>query len=145
MREYPIVTHDPIDPEALIALVSDRMYGAVAIFFGLVRSPNKRQAVLHIDYEGYDAMIETQMRAIVEELRTHFEIGRVAIAHRLGRLRPGEVSVAIAISSRHRKEALAACQEGIDRIKERLPIWKYEVTEEGAGWVPGISVASESF
>ena len=53
------------------------------------------------------------------------------------------MSVAIAISSRHRKEALAACQEGIDRIKERLPIWKYEVTEEGAGWVPGISVASE--
>ena len=144
MRDHAIVTRDPLDSAALVDLVSDGRFGAVATFLGVVRTPNKGKEVLHIDYEGYDAMMESQMRAIAEELRESYGIGGVAIAHRLGRLRPGEASVAVVVSGRHRKETLAACQAGIDRVKERLPVWKYEVTDEGADWVSGTDAAGET-
>lgn len=50
--------------------------------------------------------------------------------HRLGSCPVGEASVAIAVSSPHRKEALEAAHYAIDAIKANVPIWK-KVTD---GW-----------
>jgi molybdopterin synthase catalytic subunit len=144
MLDHAIVTRDPIDPEALVSLIADTTFGAIATFLGLVRSPNKGKVIVHIDYEGYDAMMQTEIQAIAAELREDFGIGRVVISHRLGRLWPGETSVAVLVSGRHRKETLAACTSGIEKVKERLPVWKHEATTEGANWVPGTDVAGRT-
>lgn len=111
---------------------------------GTVRSPNAGQPVSHIDYEGYEAMILTQMKRAAAELRGRFALGHLVFAHRLGRLTPGEASIAIVISSEHRRAALEATHAAIDRLKELLPIWKREVTEAGAQWVAGSSAAAET-
>jgi molybdopterin synthase catalytic subunit len=57
------------------------------------------------------------------------------MVHRIGRLRIGEASIAIAISSPHRREALEACAYAIERVKEIVPIWKKEVWADGAEWI----------
>ncbi|MBY0433191.1 MAG: molybdenum cofactor biosynthesis protein MoaE, partial [Cyclobacteriaceae bacterium] len=58
-----------------------------------------------------------------------------AVSHRIGTLRPGEVAVAVAVSTKHRKESFEACQYIIDRLKEKVPIFKKEVFEDGEEWV----------
>lgn len=136
------VAHAPLDLAHLAALAEDPACGAVALFVGTVRSPNRGLRVLHIDYQGYEAMIAPQMAVVAVELRRRFDLRRLVIAHRLGRLEPGEASIVIAASSPHRGDALQAVAAAIDLCKERLPVWKYEVTEAGGDWVPGSSEAA---
>jgi MoaE-MoaD fusion protein len=136
-----IVTTAPLDVAAYLSWVSDPACGATALFTGTVRSPNAGEAVAHIDYEGYEAMLETQMRSLAAELRAEYDLGPLVVAHRLGRLAPGEASICVVVASAHRRDALAACQRGIDRAKELLPVWKREVTGAGARWVAGSSAA----
>ena len=63
------------------------------------------------------------------------ELVAVAIHHRIGVVEIGETSVAIAVSAAHRHEALAACREAIDELKERVPLWKKEIYEGGEEWI----------
>lgn len=143
MNNSFIVTHNKLEPLEYIEAVTADAFGAVATFFGTVRSPNLGEVVKFIEYEGYDGMIKTQMAVLASELRAEFDLGHIVLAHRLGKLGPSEASIAIVISSKHRKDALAACERGINRAKELLPVWKYEVNEQGSNWVEGSSVASE--
>lgn len=137
-----LVTNDALDLGELSRRVSAPAYGASAFFLGTVRSPNAGSEVRYIDYEGYESMMRRQLARVAAEARARFALGRVALAHRLGRLGPGEASIAIAVSSQHRQDALLACQFCIERCKELLPVWKYEVTQEGR-WVTGSSAATE--
>lgn len=141
--EHFFVTTDVLPLSEYVALATDDAFGAVASFVGTVRSPNFGEQVLFIDYEGYDAMIVKQMQVVANELRAQFELGHIVLAHRLGRCYPSEASIAIVISSVHRKEALAACEVAINRAKELLPVWKHEATPQGERWVEGSSVASQ--
>ena len=142
-QDHLIVTRDVLELGDYVRFVSAPQFGAVASFVGTVRSPNAGETVLYIDYEGYEAMLQVQLRVLAQELRAHLDLGRLVVAHRLGRLAPGEASIAIVASSQHRKDALQACRTGIDRAKDLLPVWKREVTGEGATWVAGSVAASE--
>lgn len=140
--DHFVVGEEPIDLTELVAFVTAPQFGAIVSFVGTVRSPNKGSAVAYIDYEGYRAMIVTQMREVVSELRRDADLGRIALAHRLGRLAPGEGSIAVVVSGRHRRETFEACRLGIDLCKERLPVWKYEVGDDGGEWIPGSSAVA---
>lgn len=138
------VTEAPLDLARYTQLVSAPEFGACSSFLGTVRSPNFGEVVEHIDYQGYEKMLRAQMAVVTDELREHFGIGNIVIAHRLGKLLPGDASIAIVISSKHRQDALLATQACIDRCKELLPVWKYEVTQAGAHWVKGNVKAVET-
>ena len=140
-QTYTIVTHKALELQSYIERVTEARYGAVATFLGTVRSPNLDKEVKYIDYEGYESMIVTQMEIVAQSLRAELDLGHFLIAHRLGRCLPGEGSIALVASSKHRKEALLACRRGIDYAKDLLPIWKYEVTLDGATWVEGSTAA----
>jgi molybdopterin synthase catalytic subunit len=75
------------------------------------------------------------MVALCEELEAEHAGVRLAIEHRVGRLEVGELAVVIAAAAPHRAEAFTACQAMIDRLKERAPIWKKEVADDGATWI----------
>ena len=130
-----LLTHDPIDTQAVVAAASDDEAGAVAVFLGTVRRHSRGRTVLHLDYEGYDGMAEQCMAEIAGELAARRGLTRVAMTHRLGRVEIGEPSVVIAVSSPHRADALAACQEAIDALKVRAPLWKKESYEGGEEWI----------
>ncbi len=138
------VSTAPLEPTHYLALVTAPEYGAVASFLGTVRSPNLGENVLYIDYQGYESMVYTQMKVVAESLRRDLELGHLVLAHRLGKMYPGEASIAVVASSKHRKEALLACQQGLELCKERLPVWKYEATDGGQQWVKGVAVAGKT-
>ncbi len=129
------ITHDPLDPDAITARVKRDSNGAVVTFLGTTRSHNVGRKVLYLAYEAYRPMADAKLGEIVDEIRRRWPVEDVAIAHRLGRLEIGETSLVAAVASPHRKEAFAACQYIIDRIKQIVPIWKKEFFEGGEVWV----------
>jgi molybdopterin synthase catalytic subunit len=125
---------EPIELAGLVAHVAGPPWGAVATFSGTVRDTFQGRRVLHLEYEAYESMALKVLREIGAGLRARFELGRIAIVHRTGRLGVGETSVAIAVSAPHRRAALDACREAIERVKAELPVWKKEFFEGGAVW-----------
>ncbi len=125
----------PIDLGAVVAEVADTRAGAIATFQGTVRLQSRGRDVIALEYEAYSEMAEKVMAEIAVEVKARYELCEVAITHRLGRLEIGEVSVAIAVSAPHRQDALAACKDVIDALKERVPLWKKELYEGGEEWI----------
>lgn len=129
------ITDTPLDPETLRAAIADPASGAVATFVGVARNSFAGKEVLYLEYEAYPPMAERQMREIGMEIAERWPaVTGVAIAHRVGRVEVGEASVVLAISAPHRGEALAACAQGIERLKATLPVWKKEVFADGSEW-----------
>ena len=125
----------PLDLGAVIAEVEDERAGAIATFQGTVRRQSRGRTVVALEYEAYAGMAEKVMAEIADGVKKRYELGEVAIAHRTGRCEVGEVSVAIAVSAPHRQDALSACRDVIDQLKERVPLWKKELYEGGEEWI----------
>jgi molybdopterin synthase catalytic subunit len=130
------ITREPLSLEALVAAVRADVCGAVVTFVGVVRElSDDDRAVDGLSYEAYPAMALPEMRAIGDEAQLRWPGARVAIAHRVGALRIGEASVAIAVAAPHRAAAFDACEYAIDELKRRVPIWKKEHYVDGdARW-----------
>jgi molybdopterin synthase catalytic subunit len=129
------LSEEPLRLDDVVAEVADPDAGAVATFVGTTRRTSRGRSVLHLEYEGYAGMAEEVMAQLAEELRARYDVRAVAIHHRLGRVDIGEPSVVIAVSAPHRGDALAACRDAIDRLKEIVPLWKKEVYEGGEEWI----------
>ena len=129
------ITDEPLDPEAITAKVRRGSNGAVVTFLGTTRDFTAGRTVLYLEYEAYRPMADDKLAEIVDEIRERWSIEDVAIAHRLGRLEIGEISLIVAVASPHREAAFAACQYSVDRIKQMVPIWKKEFFEGGEVWV----------
>jgi MoaE-MoaD fusion protein len=125
----------PLDLAAVVAEVEDERAGAIATFQGTVRRQSRGREVIALEYEAYAGMAEKVMAEIAEAVKARYELCEVAIAHRVGRCEVGEVSVAIAVSAPHRQDALSACRDVIDELKERVPLWKMELYEGGEEWI----------
>jgi MoaE-MoaD fusion protein len=129
------VTQQPLSLDVVVDEVSDESAGAIASFVGTVRRESRGRTVLHLEYEAYAEMAEDVMAQIAASLAQRYDLFSVAIHHRLGRVEIGEASVVIAISAAHRQDALAACKDAIDLLKETVPLWKKEVYEGGEEWL----------
>jgi len=129
------LSQEPIDPAAVIREVADERAGGIATFIGTTRIQSRGHTVRHLEYEAYEGMAEQVMAELAEDLKRRYDLCEVAITHRVGRVDVGELSVVIAVSAPHRADALAACKEAIDRLKETAPLWKKEVYEGGEEWI----------
>jgi len=125
----------PLDWEACRQVVADSEAGGSAFFLGSVRAQTHGRKVLRLEFEGYEPMAIKEMETIAVEIRERWGALKIAIHHRLGTLQIGEIAVLIAVATPHRKAAFEACEYGIDRLKERVPIWKKEIFEDGEVWV----------
>lgn len=139
------ITRDPIGAESVLSLVGGASDGATVLFLGHVRDRNDGQSVSGMRYEAYVDMAERVLADIADTAAAGLGRGAVAVVHRIGDLRVGEVSVAIAVSSPHRRNAFGACREIIEAVKSRLPVWKQERYADGsAEWLAGPSAAGDS-
>ena len=129
------ITDQPLDPQHLINLVSSDGAGAINTFIGTVREQTKGKRVVKLEYEAYDAMAVAEMQKIVDSAREQWPIQKVAIHHRKGELKVGDLAVIIAVSTPHRLASFQACQFIIDTLKQTVPIWKKEIFEDGEVWV----------
>ena len=130
-----LLSDEPLSLDRVVDEVRDERAGAIATFTGTTRIHSRGRDVTHLDYEAYEGMAEQVMAEIAGELAERYDLCGIAIHHRTGRVGIGETSVLIAVSARHRADALAACREAIDQLKERVPLWKKEVYEGGEEWI----------
>ena len=130
------ITEEPISPETAIARVRDGSCGAVVAFIGSVRdfsSEGKKALFLENDISSKGiALLELQR--VVDEIQARWQLGDVALMHRMGRLGVGDITLVVAVAAPHRKEAFEACQYAVDRFKQVVPAWETEIT---AGGEPG--------
>jgi molybdopterin synthase catalytic subunit len=131
------ITREPLDRNALIASVTDPVVGGIVVFEGVVRDNARGKQVRYLEYDVYPEMAVQQIRRILAEAARRWNVDRVAVAHRIGRLEIGEASVIIAVATPHRAEAFEACRYIIDTLKTTVPIWKKEVAMNGEEWVEG--------
>ena len=129
------LSSEPLSLDAVVDEVRSDRAGAIATFVGTTRVESRGRTVLHLDYEAYAEMAEKVMAEIADELKRRYSVCKIAIHHRTGRVDIGEASVVIAVSAPHRQDALAACKEAIDTLKEQVPLWKKEFYEGGEEWI----------
>jgi molybdopterin synthase catalytic subunit len=124
-----------ITVDECVRAVADPTAGGTCIFVGTVRDENEGHAVALLEYEAYAAMAEKEMARICDEIEREVPGCRLAALHRIGALAVGDIAVVCAASAPHRAEAFNVCRLLIDRVKERVPIWKREHGPGGARWL----------
>src|SRR5271157_5123451 len=134
---YFALTRQTIDTRAIIARILTGAEGAVVVFEGTVRNHTRGGPKLYLDYECYEPMALKMIARIGTEIAASYDVTRVAMVHRLGRMLIGETSVAVIVTAPHRRPAFEAALEGIDRLKKLVPIWKKEHFVDGEVWVEG--------
>src|SRR5215831_4391920 len=134
------LTNEPIDTAALVDRIRHPEAGAVVLFLGTTRELTAGRQTVALDYEAYNEMAERQLADLEAEARRRWPVIECNIVHRLGRVPPAEASVAIAVSTPHRRDAFEAGQWLIDSLKHDVPIWKREQWSDGTQeWVhPGM-------
>jgi len=135
--EYYQITREPIDAQAISRRMLRNADGAICVFEGVVRDHSKGKRTLYLEYEGYESMALKKLEEIGIFVRQAWDIGTIAIVHRLGHMEIGETSVAVIVTSSHRRAAFDACHYAIDKLKKVVPIWKKEFFEDGEVWVEG--------
>jgi len=139
-----VLTAEPLEVADAQRTVEDRSCGAVVVFTGNVRDRNRGEDVSRLEYEALERMAGPEMARIFEEVRAEHgdpsgadpeRALRMYCAHRMGLVEVGEPSVVIAVASPHRAAAFEAARALIDRLKERLPVWKKEVYADGHHWI----------
>ena len=132
-----LLTKEPISITALQHdLIISPQCGAAVWFEGIVRSHNQGQLVEALEYSSYATMAKKELQQIINVITKRWSIDGVVIAHRIGRLKVGEASLIIGLTSAHRKNALLALDHLIDELKQRVPIWKKEFyTNAKSEWI----------
>lgn len=130
------LTLTAIDHSAVVEAVRSHLAGAVVLFLGTVRELTAGKRTESLDYEAYPEMALKQIHQLLDEADTRWPVIHAAVFHRVGHLELGDIAVAVAISTPHRKDAFEAGQWVMDRIKEVVPIWKKEHWADGSTeWV----------
>lgn len=130
-----LLSDEPLSLDRAVDEVRDDGAGAIATFTGTTRIHSRGRDVQFLDYEAYEGMAERVMEQIAASLHERYELCAVAIHHRTGRCGIGDTSVVIAVSAPHRGDALAACKDAIDELKDSVPLWKKEVYAGGEEWI----------
>ena len=126
----------PIDVGALISAAQRPDCGAISAFVGNTRADESEGAsVEYLEYEAYRPMADRKLEEIGAEIEERWDVREICIVHRIGRVEPGEASVAIVVAAPRRGPAFEASQYAIERIKEVVPIWKRELWSDGYVWV----------
>jgi MoaE-MoaD fusion protein len=136
------ITEEELDLDALVRSVTFSSTGAAVVFTGVVRGITEGHdphQTLYLDYDAYRRMAEAKMLQVADEIRQRWPaVDGIVIVQRIGRLYPKTPSVAIVCTASHRDIGIFdAAHYGIDRLKEIVPIWKKEVSDNGEYWVEG--------
>ncbi|WP_167739422.1 molybdenum cofactor biosynthesis protein MoaE [Kocuria sp. JC486] len=129
------VTDNRLDAAEVQAAAASRTTGAVVGFSGLVRDHDGGRPVTELDYTAHPTAQNVLLRVCEELAQEHTGV-RIVAEHRTGRLRVGDSAMEVAVAASHRKRAFEVCDALVDRIKQRVPIWKEQHLGDGSKeWV----------
>ncbi|MEM7726435.1 MAG: molybdenum cofactor biosynthesis protein MoaE [Cyanobacteria bacterium P01_A01_bin.45] len=131
------ISFAPLSLEEIYRKVDRPENGAIVLMSGMVRNRTGGRPVIALEYQAYEPMAIEVFRLLSLEIRKKWtDVSAIAIHHRIGRLKIGEISVLVAVGCPHRTEAFEACRFAIDYLKHNAPIWKKEFWEDGSSsWV----------
>lgn len=132
----PYVTLETLVTEAKQSPLAERS-GAIATFTGRVRAKDAADdsRTTHLKFEKYDGVAEQRMADIADELTARDGVFEVLFHHRTGVVVDGEDIVFVVVLAGHRREAFRTVEDGIDRLKDEVPLFKKETTEDEEFWV----------
>ncbi|UJP63593.1 molybdenum cofactor biosynthesis protein MoaE [Mongoliitalea daihaiensis] len=130
-----IFVQGPIAPEKIAKSIanhsSNTAIGGHSIFLGQVRADEKEGGIVKaIEYTAYEEMALQQAFEIREAVFAKYPLTCMHIYHSLGEVKTGEICLFVFTSSKHRKAAIDACEELVERIKKELPIWGKEIIDD---------------
>ena len=132
---YAVVTDAPVHIQELSKLIANPHSGAVVTFCGDVRDHDGGKEVASLLYEIHPSAPE-KIKEITQSVIGHYDIEKVAVAHRYGDIAIGETAFAVAVSAAHRQAAFDACSAIVNAVKDQLPIWKHQKFTDGSDeWV----------
>jgi molybdopterin synthase catalytic subunit len=126
------ITSQPLSPQAIIEQVKTSSSGCVATYIGLIRNNSRGKRVVSVEYSDPEGRAEEGLRQIVDIARKKWQLNNMAIHHRIGKLKVGDINLVVAVAAGHRGESFAACQYAIDEFKEKLPTHKKEIYMNGS-------------
>jgi len=116
----------------VIGQVKTSSSGCVATYVGLIRNYSHDKPVLSVEYKDTGGTAEKRLEQIASEIRQKWPVNNIAICHRIGKLKVGDINFLVAVAAAHRKEGFAACQYAVDRFKELMPTRKKETYIDGS-------------
>lgn len=126
---------EPLSVDEVRGAAADPAAGAVVLFVGTVRDHDQGRGVTALSYSAHPTA-EAELARVAEKIAASYQILSLAIVHRTGDLRLGDLAVVAAVGAAHRDVAFAACQALIDEVKSVVPIWKHQAFADGATeWV----------
>jgi molybdopterin synthase catalytic subunit len=131
------ITQKPISPEFVVNKVKTDSSGCVVTYVGLIRHHSQGKQVLSVEYEDTRGTAKDRLQQIASEIGKKWQVNNIAICHRLGKLRVGDINLLVAIAATHRQEGFAACSYAVDRFKEIMPTKKRETYTDGSFRVEG--------
>ena len=131
------ITQKPISPELIISRVKTDTSGCIVAYIGLIRNYSHDKEVLSVEYSDADVKAEGKLRQIANAAKQKWQLNNIAICHRIGKLKVGDINLIVAIAANHRQEGFAACQFVIDRFKQTIPTGKRETYQDGSIFIEG--------
>lgn len=126
-----VVTSEPLSVEEHAALVGSDRAGAVVTFSGVVRDHDGGRSVLELEYHSHPSASDVVAEVVASLVEKYSGVHGIAVSHRVGPLKIGDVALACAVAAEHRGEAFSLCADLVDEVKARLPVWKRQVFAEG--------------
>ncbi|HEY4698234.1 MAG TPA: molybdenum cofactor biosynthesis protein MoaE [Gallionella sp.] len=124
-----------MDEEVSAIKTSSMRMGGIATFLGCARDFSEGREVSEISFEAYGSMALSELIRLRSDAIEKFGLLDARIVHRIGTVKGGDNIVLIVAGAEHRAPALEACRWMIDELKQRVPIWKKEITPQGESWV----------
>ena len=136
------IAEEKISSEKAKKFILSEKNGAESIFVGRVRNANSGKKVTAVTYDAHDQAVIKSFQSICSDAKSKFDKdANIFLEHAKGHVPVGEISILIAVGSRHREEAFKICRYILEEIKHQTPIWKKEHYVEGKEeWLPGHSL-----
>jgi len=131
------ITEKPISPEFVVNRVKTDDSGCVVTYVGLIRQYSRGKQVTSVEYSDSERLAAGRLQRIADEARQRWQLENVAITHRTGKLKVGDINLVVAVASAHREEGFAASQYIIDAFKQTIPTRKIETYQDGGTHIEG--------
>lgn len=131
------ITREPISPERLVKKVKTDDSGCVVTYVGLIRQNSRGKKVRSVEYQDPAGTAASRLQEIADEARQKWPVENIAITHRIGQLKVGDINLVVAVATAHRQEGFAASQYIIDGFKRLMPTQKTETYQDGSTLVEG--------
>ncbi|NAR28613.1 molybdenum cofactor biosynthesis protein MoaE [Acinetobacter haemolyticus] len=144
LKQFKRIQDTPLTQQSFDDIQAFPECGGIGIFIGTVRNHHEGKAVLALKYTAYAPVAEKMIRQIEQELQQKYAVPYVRVIHRVGALEIGEKAIIAIAYAAHRREAFAACEEAVERVKHEVPVWKEEFYTDGSSqYVEGCCIRKD--